>query len=95
MEQALGLFQVQIAEILSFTALMARRTGLRISELAALEHLLQARASGSEGVESAEVAAEVEGGYAGLTPTQLGDRMSMSSGTITALVERGDSRSLG
>lgn len=87
-DQTLGLFQVQIAEILSFTALMAQRTGLRLSEIAALEHLLQARASGSEGVENTEDDAEVEDEYAGLTPTQLGERMSMSSGTITALVKR-------
>src|SRR5688500_18375063 len=47
---------------------MARRTGLGLSEMAALEHLQH-----SQG---------------GLTPTELGRRLSLSSGAITALVDR-------
>lgn len=47
-EQVLGLFQVQVAEILSFTELMDRSTGLSLPEIAALEHLLQAYAHGAD-----------------------------------------------
>ncbi len=61
--------QVEIREVLAFAAAMARRTGLGLSEMAALEHLQQA-------------------GGDGLTPTQLGRRLSLSSGAVTALVDR-------
>jgi DNA-binding MarR family transcriptional regulator len=54
--------------VLAFTAAMARRTGLGLSEIAALEHLQR-----SQG---------------GLTPTELGRRLSLSSGAVTALVDR-------
>lgn len=64
--------QRQVAEVLAFAGAMAHRTGLGFSEMAALEHLQ--RASGSE-----------EGG---LTPTQLGRLLSLSSGAVTALVDR-------
>ena len=47
---------------------MARRTGLGLSEMAALEHLRHS--------------------HGGLTPTELGRRLSLSSGAITALVDR-------
>ena len=39
--------QVEIREVLAFAAAMARRTGLGLSEMAALEHLQQA---GEEGM---------------------------------------------
>ncbi len=68
-EELVGLVQVEIREILAFAAALARRTGLGISEMAALEHLQQA-------------------GGEGLTPTQLGRRLSLSSGAVTALVDR-------
>lgn len=61
------LVQEQIAVVLSFTAAMARRMGLGLSEIAALEHLQ---------------------GAGGLTPGQLGARLSMTSGAVTALVDR-------
>ena len=61
--------QVEVREVLAFAAAMARRTGLGLSEMAALEHLQQA-------------------GDDGLTPTQLGRRLSLSSGAVTALVDR-------
>lgn len=64
--------QRQVAEVLAFAGAMAHRTGLGFSEMAALEHLQ--RASGGE-----------EGG---LTPTQLGRLLSLSSGAVTALVDR-------
>jgi DNA-binding MarR family transcriptional regulator len=60
--------QRQIAEVLTFAAALARKMGLSISEMAALEHL---HASGG-----------------GLTPTQLGKRLSMGSGTVSPLVDR-------
>jgi DNA-binding MarR family transcriptional regulator len=60
--------QYQISEVLTFAAALARRMGLSVSEMAALEHL---HASGE-----------------GLTPTQLGGRLSMSSGTVSPLVDR-------
>lgn len=63
------LVQVEVREVLAFAAAMARRTGLGLSEMAALEHLQQA-------------------GEEGLTPTQLGRRLSLSSGAVTALVDR-------
>jgi DNA-binding MarR family transcriptional regulator len=68
-ERLVGLVQVEIREVLAFAAAMARRTGLGLSEMAALEHLQQA-------------------GEDGLTPTQLGRRLSLSSGAVTALVDR-------
>ena len=68
-EELVGLVQVEIREVLAFAAAMARRTGLGLSEMAALEHLQQA-------------------GGDGLTPTQLGRRLSLSSGAVTALVDR-------
>ena len=61
--------QAEVREVLAFAAAMARRTGLGLSEMAALEHLQQA-------------------GEGGLTPTQLGRRLSLSSGAVTALVDR-------
>src|SRR3712207_8511846 len=68
-EELVGLVQVEIREVLAFAAAMARRTGLGLSEMAALEHLQHA-------------------GEGGLTPTQLGRRLSLSSGAVTALVDR-------
>lgn len=68
-EAIVRLLQGEMAEVLSFAASVARRTGLGLSEMIALEHLQRA-------------------GGEGLTPTQLGRRLSMSSGTITALVDR-------
>ena len=68
-ERLVGLVQVEIREVLAFAAAMARRTGLGLSEMAALEHLQQA-------------------GEEGMTPTQLGRRLSLSSGAVTALVDR-------
>ena len=68
-ERLVGLVQVEIREVLAFAAAMARRTGLGLSEMAALEHLQQA-------------------GGDGMTPTQLGRRLSLSSGAVTALVDR-------
>ena len=62
------LLQIQVGEVLAFAAAMARRTGLGLSEMAALEHLQHS--------------------HAGLTPTELGRRLSLSSGAITALVDR-------
>ena len=52
--------------MLTYTAAVARRMGLGLSEIAALEHL--------------------QGGE--LTPTELGRRLYMSSGAVTALVDR-------
>ena len=66
-EEISALLRGQIAEVLSYTASAARRMGLGVSELAALEHLQ---------------------GAGELTPTELGRRLSMSSGTVTALVDR-------
>ncbi len=60
--------RVEVGEVLAFAAAMARRTGLGLSEMAALEHLQH-----SPG---------------GLTPTELGRRLSLSSGAVTALVDR-------
>jgi DNA-binding MarR family transcriptional regulator len=60
--------QIQVGEVLAFAAAMARRTGLGLSEMAALEHLQHS--------------------HGGLTPTELGRRLSLSSGAITALVDR-------
>jgi DNA-binding MarR family transcriptional regulator len=68
-EELVGLVQAEIREVLAFAAAMARRTGLGLSEMAALEHLQHA-------------------GEEGLTPTQLGRRLSLSSGAVTALVDR-------
>lgn len=62
------LLRVQVGEVLAFAAAMARRTGLGLSEMAALEHLQHS--------------------HEGLTPTELGRRLSLSSGAITALVDR-------
>jgi DNA-binding MarR family transcriptional regulator len=67
-EKVVELQQYQIAEVLTFAAALARRMGLSVSEMAALEYL---HASGE-----------------GLTPTQLGGRLSMSSGTVSPLVDR-------
>ena len=60
--------QIEVGEVLAFAAAMARRTGLGLSEMSALEHLQHA--------------------HEGLTPTELGKRLSLSSGAITALVDR-------
>jgi DNA-binding MarR family transcriptional regulator len=62
------LLQIEVSEVLAFAAAMARRTGLGLSEMSALEHLQHA--------------------HGGLTPTELGKRLSLSSGAITALVDR-------
>lgn len=67
-EHLLRLQQHQIAQVLTFAAALARRMGLTVSEMAALEHLHAAED--------------------GLTPTQLGQRLSMGSGTVTPLVDR-------
>lgn len=67
-EEVVRLLQVEVGEVLAFAAAMARRTGLGLSEMAALEHLQHA--------------------HGGLTPTELGRRLSLSSGAITALVDR-------
>jgi DNA-binding MarR family transcriptional regulator len=67
-EEIVRLLQIQVGEVLAFAAAMARRTGLGLSEMAALEHLQHA--------------------HGGLTPTELGRRLSLSSGAITALVDR-------
>ena len=67
-EKLVELQQRQIAEVLTFAAALARKMGLSVSEMAALEHL---HASGG-----------------GLTPTQMGKRLSMGSGTVSPLVDR-------
>jgi DNA-binding MarR family transcriptional regulator len=67
-EEIVRLLQVEVGEVLAFAAAMARRTGLGLSEMAALEHLQHS--------------------HGGLTPTELGRRLSLSSGAITALVDR-------
>src|ERR687896_1202715 len=67
-EEVVRLLQIEVGEVLSFAAAIARRTGLGLSEMAALEHLQHA--------------------HGGLTPTELGRRLSLSSGAITALVDR-------
>src|SRR4028118_2312838 len=67
-EKLVELQQRQIAEVLTFAAALARKMGLSVSEMAALEHL---HASGG-----------------GLTPTQMGKRLSMGSGTVSPLVGR-------
>jgi DNA-binding MarR family transcriptional regulator len=67
-EEVVRLLRVEVGEVLAFAAAMARRTGLGLSEMAALEHLQHA--------------------HGGLTPTELGRRLSLSSGAITALVDR-------
>jgi DNA-binding MarR family transcriptional regulator len=67
-EEVVRLLQIEAGEVLSFAAAMARRTGLGLSEMAALEHLQHT--------------------HGGLTPTELGRRVSLSSGAITALVDR-------
>src|SRR5918998_4692160 len=67
-EEIVHLLQIEVGEVLAFAAAMARRTGLGLSEMAALEHLQHSRG--------------------GLTPTELGRRLSLSSGAITALVDR-------
>ncbi|MCL6437347.1 MAG: MarR family transcriptional regulator [Rubrobacteraceae bacterium] len=60
------LLRDEISATLSYTAAVARRVGLGLSEVAALEHL----------------------GAGELTPKELGRRLSMSSGAVTALVDR-------
>src|SRR5918998_15311 len=67
-EEVVRLLQIEVGEVLAFAAAMARRTGLGLSEMSALEHLQHA--------------------HGGLTPTELGKRLSLSSGAITALVDR-------
>src|SRR5829696_6938372 len=67
-EEIVHLLRVQVGEVLAFAAAMARRTGLGLSEMAALEHLRHS--------------------HGGLTPTELGRRLSLSSGAVTALVDR-------
>ena len=63
----LRLLQAEVSTLLSYTAVLARQCGLSISEIAALEYLMQ---SGE------------------LTPRQLGARLAMTSGSVTALVDR-------
>lgn len=67
-EEVVHLLRVEVGEALAFAAAIARRTGLGLSEIAALEHLQHS--------------------HGGLTPTELGRRLSLSSGAITALVDR-------
>ena len=67
-EEVVRLLQIEVGEVLAFAAAMARRTGLGLSEMAALEQLKHS--------------------HGGLTPTELGRRLSLSSGAITALVDR-------
>src|SRR3712207_5028929 len=67
-EEVVRLLQIEVGEVLAFATAMARRTGLGLSEMSALEHLQHA--------------------HGGLTPTELGKRLSLSSGAITALVDR-------
>ena len=59
--------QAEIAAVLAYTASVARRMGLGVSEIAALEHLQ---------------------GAGELTPGELGRLLSMTSGAVTALVDR-------
>lgn len=66
-EQVGRLLQAEIAAVLAYTASVARRMDLGISEIAALEHLQ---------------------GAGELTPGQLGGLLSMTSGAVTALVDR-------
>jgi DNA-binding MarR family transcriptional regulator len=67
-EEIVRLLRIEVGEVLAFAAAMAHRTGLGLSEMAALEHLQHS--------------------HGGLTPTELGRRLSLSSGAITALVDR-------
>ena len=67
-EEVVRLLRVEADELLTFAAAMARRAGLGLSEMAALEHLQHA--------------------HEGRTPTELGRRLSLSSGAVTALVDR-------
>jgi DNA-binding MarR family transcriptional regulator len=67
-EEIVRLLRIEVGEVLAFAAAIARRTGLGLSEMAALEHLQHS--------------------HEGLTPTELGRRLSLSSGAITALVDR-------
>jgi DNA-binding MarR family transcriptional regulator len=66
-DELLRLQNAQIAAVLTYTAAVARRMDLGLSEIAALEHLQ---------------------GAGELTPGALGARLSLSSGAITALVDR-------
>jgi DNA-binding MarR family transcriptional regulator len=67
-EEIVRLLRIEVGEVLAFAAAMARRMGLGLSEMAALEHLQHA--------------------HGGLTPTELGRRLSLSSGAVTPLVDR-------
>ncbi|MGH3146881.1 MAG: MarR family winged helix-turn-helix transcriptional regulator [Rubrobacter sp.] len=67
MDQVGRLLQAEIAALLAYTASVARRMDLGVSEIAALEHLQ---------------------GAGELTPGQLGGLLSMTSGAVTALVDR-------
>lgn len=71
-EKIVGLVQEEVAEVLTFAAALSRKTGLGHSEMAAMERLQHA--VGSEA--------------GGLTPTQLGRYLSLSSGAVTALIDR-------
>lgn len=66
-EKIAHLLREHAAASLRYSAALARRVGLGISEIAALEHLHSAGE---------------------LTPKQLGERLFMSSGAVTALVDR-------
>ncbi|WP_273841652.1 MarR family winged helix-turn-helix transcriptional regulator [Rubrobacter calidifluminis] len=65
-EDLVVLLRDEISAVLSYTAAVARRVGLGLSEVAALEHL----------------------GAGEMTPKELGRRLSMTSGAVTALVDR-------
>jgi DNA-binding MarR family transcriptional regulator len=71
-EEIVGLVQREVAEVLTFAATLSRRTGLGHSEMAAMERLQHA----------------YESETGGLTPTQLGRYLSLSSGAVTALIDR-------
>ncbi len=66
-EELFRLLQAQVAAVLTYTAAVARRMDLGLTEIAALEHLQ---------------------GVGALTPTELGGRLALSSGTVTGLIDR-------
>lgn len=77
-ERISGLLQEEIAEVLAFSGAVARRTGLGSSEMSALEHLYGA--AGAKG--------RMGGVGGGLTPKEIGVRLGLTSGAVTALVDR-------
>jgi DNA-binding MarR family transcriptional regulator len=66
-EEIRRLVRKTIAAVLTYTAVSARRNGLGLMEIAALEQIYEAGE---------------------LTPTQLGKRLAITSGTTTGLVDR-------